>query len=317
MRRSGSFLVAQSPNRFQSRLPRYHRAEGYPVLRIGRPEHRLLHAIGRYHYLTSTQCTQLLYATSSLSFVREHLKRLYHAGYVNRVFVPSLTPGGSPLPVYCLDRQGFAYLAAHDAAPEGRFRSAEQAQREWFFLHHTLSINDFLISAERLSDQVDTLRLAEMRHERELKRTPLKVLVDGTNVGLIPDAWLDIRQRQGGGELRSCIALELDYSGQVNRMKWQRRIAAYLTAAGTAYPQIFGTTSLTVCVVVLANERRLSQLIGWTETVLTARHAENQADQFRFIASDPADTTPEELFTQPGWQCLFERQPVSLLHITA
>ena len=299
------------------RLPRYHRAEDYPVLRIGRPEHRLLLAIGRYHYLTAGQCTRLLYAESSLSFVREHLKRLYHAGYVQRVFVPSLTPGGSPLPVSCLDRQGFAYLAAHDAAPEGRFRSAEQAQREWFFLHHTLSINDFLISAELLAEQVDTLRLAEMRHERELKRTPMSVTVDGTRVGVIPDAWLDLRQRHGEGELQACFALELDYSGKVNRQKWQRRIAAYLTAAGTVYPQAFGTQSLTVCVLALAGERRLAQLLSWTETVLTARGAQRQADLFRFASADPATLAPKELFGRLGWQRPFERQPVSLLRFTA
>jgi len=313
MQRSSTLLVAQPPTDAKPRLPRYQRAADYPALRLGRPEHRLLLAIGRYHYLTAAQCTRLRYRPSSLSFVREHLKRLYHAGFVNRVFVPAVTPAGSPLPVYCLDRQGFAYLAAQEAAPEGRFRSAEQVQREWFFLRHTLAINDVLISAERLSEQVDSLRLAEIRHERELKRTPLSVTVDGTPVGVIPDAWLDLRQRHGEGELQACLALELDYSGKVNRTKWQRRIAAYLVAAGTVYPQVFGTTSLTVCVLVLASERRLTQLLAWTETVLTTRHAQRQADLFRLAYANPATLAPTVLFGRLGWQRPFERRPVSLL----
>ena len=297
------------------RLPRFHRAEDYPVIRIGRPEHRLLLGIARYQFLTSAQLTRLLYSPSSLSFVREHLKRLYHAGYVNRVFVPAVTPGGSPLPVYCLDRQGYAYAAAHDAAPEGRFRSAEQAQREWFFLRHTVSVNHFLISAEKITEEIESLRLAAMRHERELKRTPLWVSVDGTRIGLIPDAWLDLRQRQGDGELQASFCLETDYSGRVNRHKWQTRISAYLAAAGTVYPQTFGTTSLTVCVVALAGERRLAQLLSWTETVLTAGNAQSHADLFRFIAVDPATAAPKALFIEPAWQRPFERRPLRLLHV--
>jgi len=308
--------VTEPPTQPKARLPRYHRAADYPALRLGRPEHRLLLALARYHYLTAAQCTRLLYQPSSLSFTREHLKRLYHGGFVDRVFVPALTPAGSPLPVYCLDRLGFAYVAAQDAAPEGRFRSAEQAQREWYFMRHFLASNDFLIAAERLTEQVDGLRLAEMRHERELKRTPLVVSVDGDRVGLVPDAWLDLRRRQEEGELQACFALELDYSGGVNRTKWQRRIAAYLVAAGTVYPQAFGTPSLTVCVLVRASERRLAQLLTWTETVLTARQAQAQADLFRFAYADPATLAPAALFGQPGWQRPFERQPVRLLRFT-
>src|SRR4051812_49148586 len=92
------------------RLPRFERVARFRPVTIGRPKHLILAAIGRYHYLSAPQLTRLLYADGSLTFVRHHLMELFHARFLQRLYLRTSTPHGSPLAIYALDRRGYAYL---------------------------------------------------------------------------------------------------------------------------------------------------------------------------------------------------------------
>src|SRR4051812_4663718 len=113
------------------RLPRFHRVASFPDVTIGRPKHLILEAVGTYHYLTADQLARLLFSPGSLTYVRDHLKELFHAGYLSRLFPPTLAPRGAHKAVYALDRRGYLYLKAQGLEPAGRFRPSENAEREW------------------------------------------------------------------------------------------------------------------------------------------------------------------------------------------
>src|SRR6266540_2198372 len=93
-----------------SRLPKYRRVRDYPAFPIGRAKHQLLASIARFDYLSAPQLTRLLYSPTSLTYVQDHLKDLYQGGYLQRVYLPTVSPFGSSLAIYALDRQGMAHL---------------------------------------------------------------------------------------------------------------------------------------------------------------------------------------------------------------
>ncbi|MCL5959437.1 MAG: replication-relaxation family protein [Chloroflexi bacterium] len=291
------------------RLPRYRRAAGFADIRIGRPERLILEALGRFHYLSAPQLTRLLFSPSSLSYTQEHLKRLFHASYLQRLFLPTPTPFGSSPAIYTLDKKGFAYLKAGDVAPIGRFRSTEQAKREWLFLEHTLAINDFLILAERLVKATSSIGIAEMLHERTLKRNPVYVLDGKERIGIVPDCYLDLRKEKA----QTCLAIEIDRSGGVERKPFQRKVRGFVEFVKGEYQQTFGTQSLTVVFVIMSGERRLREVLAWTEKELEAINEKDQADLFRFAMLDPAAADPHQVFCAPIWQRPFDSTPLALL----
>src|SRR5688572_9579560 len=105
-----------------ARLPRFGRAPNYPPITINRTKHALLAAIGRFTYLSAFQAARLLYSPRSITWVQDELSQLYHAGYLERVYLYPSAPRGSGLAVYVLDNQGYKYLREAGLAPEGRFR---------------------------------------------------------------------------------------------------------------------------------------------------------------------------------------------------
>src|SRR5205807_2314431 len=88
-------------------------------------------------------------------------------------------------------------------------------------LQHVLELNDFLIAASLLPRVVPSISLVEMRHDLDLKKTPVKVTVErrmpygdriDEKVTVIPDGWLDFRMvvPDRRKPRRRCIVVELD-----------------------------------------------------------------------------------------------------------
>lgn len=295
------------------RLPRYQRVADYPHFEIGRPKHLILEAVGRFHYLSAPQLTRLLFSPSSLTYTQRHLKDLYQSEYLNRVFLPTATPQGSSLAIYCLDKRGISFLRGTDKDTPRRFRPSEEAQREWLFLRHTLAANEVLILAERLAKLRPDIVIAQLRTERELKQAPTTVKTKRGERSVIPDGWVDIRrQRPNGRQLQTCLAIELD-RGTVPRLAFQRKIQALVHYADGPYQADFGTESLTIAFVVVADETRLKQVLTWTEEALDQLKARNQADLFGFWVGDPSTTDPEEFFSSSSWHTPFTSSPEPLL----
>src|SRR5207237_2660327 len=128
-------------------------------------------------------------------------------------------------------------------------------------------------------------------HEQDLKRRPTRVVVEGQRQSVVPDAWLDFRI---GGPYQVCLAVELDM-GTEEQKKWRRKVRALLAFANGPYQEAFGTTSLTIAVVVTAGEKRLGELLSWTEAELAAAGEQQNASLFLFVACSPAEVAPDYL----------------------
>jgi hypothetical protein len=296
------------------RLPKYHRAEGYPDVAIGRPKHLILVAIGIYHYLTAVQLARLLFSPGSLTYVRDQVKELFHSGHLARLFPPTLAPRGAYKAVYALDRRGYAYLKAQGLEPPGRFRPSENVEREWLFLRHTESANDLLILVNLLTRQDPQLELHRVLTERQLKHHPVYVTVDDKKVGVIPDGWVDLRR----GNLQTCLAFELD-RGTVSRKNWTRKVQALNAYSKGPYQDaaVFDTNSLSIAVVTTASERRLNDLIDWTEDAFEQTSGDDIVSSMFLAAFDPATIAPRQAFYSPIWSQPFSDQRLPLLDFEA
>jgi hypothetical protein len=119
---------------------------------------------------------------------------------------------------------------------------------------------------------------------------------------------VDFRQ----GSRQTCLAFEVD-RGTVERKPIQRKIRAFLDYANGPYQEAFGTQSLTVVFITTAGERRLRELLTWSEAALGAGSDQNRADLFRFTASDASAVAPADLFFGPRFLRPFDPQRLSLL----
>ena len=149
-----------------------------------------------------------------------------------------------------------------------------------------------------------------MLHERDLKRTPVRVADDdGRAIVVIPDAWLDLRVR---GSYQVCLALELD-RGTEEQKVWRRKVRGLLAYANGPYQEAFQTRSLTVAVVATSGEKRLLQLIRWTERELTDTRKESLSDLFVFTSLRLESVDVSNLFFAKRWYQPFVERPIALL----
>lgn len=271
----------------------------------------ILRAAFRYHYVSSRQLCRLLYSDGSLTYVQTKLKRLAAAGMLQRIWLPRPTAHGSAPSVYTLARKGLNYLASVGVdVDHRRYRPSEVRDHSYLFLSHTLAVNDVLITAELLGRAQPAFEVASLLHERDLKRRPVQVQdADGRAIVVVPDGWLDIRVR---GAYQVCLALELD-RGTEEQKVWRRKVRGLVGYANGPYQEAFGTKSLTVMVVATAGDRRLLQLIRWTEHELAAMNEKAQGDLFVFTTARADASDMADLFFAPRWHVPFGDRTIALL----
>lgn len=271
----------------------------------------MLRAIYAYQFLTTEQVTRLLYSRGSLWNVGARLKRLAEAGYLHRRRVPTINTGNTPF-VYSLGRFGMRYLREAGISEFPRFRPSERLELGFYALRHNLLLNDVLIAAALLAEEVPELVLAEMRHDWRLKRSPVRVqLAEGLQRDVVPDAWLDYHIRQTA---RMSICLELD-RGTEEEKQWKRKLRALLAFASGPYQSSYNTESLTIAFATDAGEYRLSKMKTWTEQVLAQEQASADAELFLFTALSQGELNPQSLFLGQVWQQPFGTKPVALLSL--
>lgn len=290
-------------------MPSKTRGRKPPV--ITPPQEAILRALLTYFYLTSHQVCRLFYSPGSLTYVQTMLKRLTDAGFCQRLFLPRPAQYGSAPSVFTLSRRALNYLQSQDIEVPARYRPSEEREHSYLFLSHTLAINNTLISLHLLSRRYPQLVVDSMLHERTLKHEPLYVQEgDGNKLAVIMDAWLDLRLN---GSQRMCLGLEIDLATEEQR-KWRRKAfgLAQICSQGL-YQERFATTSLTIAVLT-SGERRLSNLLRWTELALAdLPDRDDAADLFHFTTLPLDDTTPEQLFCSPRWYRPFRHDPVALI----
>jgi hypothetical protein len=270
--------------------------------------------VGQFSYLSSFQITRLLYSQNSLKFVQHHLKELYQAGYLNRLFLPTITARGSALAVYTLDQKDYAYLKAVGQEPAGRFRASEQSEREWLFLKHTLAANDLLVLSHQLARQDQSVQLARFYTEHQLKQSPASVQMGKERVRVVLDGWVDLRKYWPGQtrQAQHCLAFELDRA-TTGFKSFSTKIRTRVAYLNGPYQRQFGTQSSTITFVTLGGERRLSELLAWTQDTLAAINAQQSGFYFLFAAFDPAVINAQEAFYSPIFRQPFSTAAVPLL----
>lgn len=313
----------------------------------------ILRLLAIYHFLLADQVRRLRgYRPGSLDFVRAALKRLVERAFVVRLRLPRASAGNAPW-VYTVSQQGYSYLAAATArfgtgddagfdagagADAGldadalvekskRFRPAETYERSYLFLTHTLAVNDFLIAAALLSRQTPDVVLVQMRHERDLKRAPVRVTLGHVAIGsdsdrqfgqqqhqgvaVIPDGWLDFHIK---GAAQLCVALELD-RGTEEEYAFKRKLRALLAYAAGPYQTAFGTDSLTVAFATTAGTRRAERMRVWCEQVLRTEQQEQEADLFYVTSLPEGELDPQTVFLAPIWARPFANDRVPLVEL--
>lgn len=249
---------------------------------------RILRSLGSLHLLTAEQLCRIHYSDRSITYVKALLKELVDAGYVVADAVPTKRYR-SPY-YYRLSQRGTRYLQGLgiDACPP-------RSDLQGLFITHTLELNDVLISAAHVQKVDPSYRLEIFRHERELKRAPIRL--EGMTV--IPDAFLDFRR----GSLRQAVLLEHD-RGTEGESYFKRKVKAYLLLLHSgAYKEHFGVKSVSVAVTTFVGQVRAQQLKQWTR---------DETDSNRFwFASLPQPPTPS-VWLEPLWLSA-EYPPLPLL----
>jgi hypothetical protein len=279
------------------RLPTVGRTPRPLQIKIGKPEHAMLVTVGRYRYLSAEQFRRLIWGSKVIKRVMKHASGLYHARYLNRVELPSLTRFGSPLNFYCLDQKGYDYLTADGLQPEGRFKASEEAKRGPVFLKHTEQSNDLMILSHCLARVDPRVTVTRMKTERELRLS---------NLSAIPDGWVEFK-----AERTAAIAYELD-RGTEARRDWYAKVDGYAQAIKGEYQAFFESTYLTIAVIT-PTQHRFQELLAWTEAHLNQRGDRTVAPFMLFASFDAATADPLMIFHEPIWRSPFSSDHHQLL----
>jgi hypothetical protein len=272
---------------------------------------KILVALAEFEYLTAQQLTRLLYAPSSLAFVRKHLKSL-----VASSLVLALPGRFVTLPyVYTLTSKGYTYLAAQGLHHAKRVRLSEEREKahNLFFMQHTLAVSDVLINARLLSHTYPEIVLNRIITQRELKR---KIYVnlpkENRKICIEPDASVDfmIHETWHQQTWQDFFHLEV-YRHLPMEPRFKQKVQGYVTYATTGqHEALFHTPALSV-VVFAATEQQAATLKRWTEEALQEMPQEGQ--RFFFCSIDPATAQPTEMYLAPVWQQAFSNTPTPLL----
>src|SRR5262249_40116758 len=117
--------------------------------------------------------------------------------------------------------------------------------------------------------------------------------------------WVDLHVERDGRWYREPVLLELDRATE-HAPKWRHKVAAILAFLKGPYAERFGTTAVTVAVVVAPKDgtlpdKRRQDLVRWTEAELTAQGEHAEAETFLFTSLPPASDS-QQLFLAPVWQ---------------
>jgi hypothetical protein len=284
-----------------------------PARPLSRADLAILLSVERFHYLTASQVSRLLYPNSHdhHRYARRRLAWLAAHHYLLRLSgLPTPWSGSAPH-VFTLGREGRVVLAA----TQTYFRPAEEQDkvRNAWFMTHTLATIDVLIAAELLG-RSHPVAMPRLLTERQLRGNPLRVRVpaggDGQarSVAVIPDAWFELSV---AGRKPVGIAVELDQATEYQQ-RWRGKVAALSAWATGPYRHAFANPSLTIAVVTPEADRR-DRLRDWTAQELARIGQPELAEIFLFTDASPVATPPEAFFFGRVWYEPATHDPVSLL----
>ncbi len=271
------------------RRSRYERAASPIPLNRTRRDEEICAALRDFGFLSTIQlCSWVFGSLTALPYLRERVRKLFDARELHRQFLIE-QPRGSPTTVHSLKPRNHHY-------------------RSQLFMRHTLEANELLVLARKLTQASPGFHLARVFTEYQLKRIPIYVASNSHKQAVIADAFIDLRTPE-----QHCVAFELDRDTAF-RDPICAKVEGWLEAERGPYQDWAGADRLTVAFVVTqGGERRVTQLLNWTENVLRETGRQLSADLFRFAAFDPATANPEQVFFRPIWKRPFEQQLVPLI----
>ena len=272
----------------------------YDLLLRGSPDM----PVGLYHLhiATAEQLCRLHYKAGMLKTVSKRLKVLVDNGFIQADCIPTKL-FKSPY-YYAVAYRGMRYLQDLGMDVDPGFRASKELSESYLHLRHSLELNDVLIAALRLKTTHPQYYLARYIQERSLKRQPYK----NNGITLIPDGFLDIRQRQ----VERSLSLILEHDrGTEQHDHFRRRIRAYMTFLSTeGYRQMFQANSVIVGFTTLVSVKRIEQMRTWTYQELQGDAQLMKRFMFGHL---PARMEPKHLFFERRWFTLADNQPIALL----
>ena len=288
----------------------------------GKADTAMLEAVLRFHCVTATQVTKLVYNTlGALTKVQTRLKRLTEADYLLRDPILERKVSGHVTPYYyTLGRAGMRHLArlGHEVPSQAR----PNRVTGWKYAHvaHLLAVNEALIAAERLTRAYPVIKLPRLLHDLDLKRSPIRVeLADGTRPTVVPDGFLDFEVHvEEGYRLPACLEVDL---GSENQATFRKKVRALLAFSRGPFQKAFDRQAVTILVIATGGVAHRDRLVRWTEAELQSLAvADEELDLFRFatfpLGWDMAEAerpTPEQIYLEPAWVRPFDATPEPLL----
>jgi len=269
--------------------------------------------IGLFH-LYKASATQLgrvrRYSPKSIKRVKALLHTLAEHDYVRFDKRPT-ADYRSPY-YYVLGSRSIEHARSLGYSISDSYRPMKEIGQGYLHLLHTLGVNDILISAALLKWDVPGYHLAAFKLERDLAKNPFHTLWHGKTKGLIPDAFLDLRQQlDNDRQRRAPVFIEFDRgSEQEEIIRWKAH--AYATMIGTGWHRgQFNVNSACVLFITFAGEQRRDQLRGWIREEL--RH-EDRAIAASFLFTNQSQPPEARVWLSPCFYTVFmEDEPVAVL----
>jgi hypothetical protein len=263
--------------------------------------------IGLYHLhlATTEQLTRLHYRPGMHKTVLKRLKVLTDHGYIQADSIPTKL-FKSPY-YYTLNTRGMRYLEGIGLDIDQNFRAGKEVSESYLHLRHSLELNDVLIAALRLRYAHPDYFLSRYIQERTFKRSPLVVVSGGATNRLVPDCFLDIRQRTTNRSL--CLFLDHD-RGTEQQEHFRRRIRAYKKFLSSgAYKQALGINGVLVAFTTFLRNRQ-PQMREWTRAELAR---DTQLRSMFIFAELPQPLEARNMLFEQRWYTLTQDNPIALL----
>lgn len=299
-----TLTAAVKPKRKHQRRDR--RAENPPRMRETERDREIVRAIYDYRVLNYHQIARLFFG--DISRCQRVLARLYHHGYLERVFLPVIV-GSSPA-LYVLDKRGVELLRTHFGMEDTVWYPTYKSLKSEF-LEHMMAINDFRITVtlacQRFGYHLQTWLTDHQIKAQNARKDYDKVQIRkvGGNqqwVSIVPDSYFVVQTPRGTAR----FFLELD-RGTMSLSAFKNKVLAYIAYHDSGlYEKRYGAKSLRVLTVVPQGAKRIANLKTATEEVKGER---------RFWFAEGQTLTPENVFTEAVWSVAQDSYLYSLLKL--
>ncbi len=238
----------------------------------------ILLALHWLHYATLPQVATFCNKETSSNYVRQKLNACTADKFVDKVTLPRSSSGKPPSCFY-LTTKGQAKIADILGSP----LAIATGDRKMMFLEHTTDVNSVVLAALQLARSASGLTIVELRHERQLKVSPL---LGGL---LVPDLLLEFRTQDNQAIHILC---EIDRSSE-NKDRILSKLTNYKTFISSG-----SINSLTVAfIVTVGGAKRVAQLMQWSQEILRTNQGLKEVCLFGSVDAFSSPILTDPLFT--------------------